>query len=262
MAQTTDERVFAAVSTLIEREPVAIPKDLKKLLIISTPRSGSKMFCDVLNRTQRIGDCREWFNPRHIAAFARITKSDQVNFHTYAEFLVERTILDTKVFAINMHVEHYSNLVKNKIDPFSIGFDQCVYLNRKNKLAQAVSLAKAWGTDQWSTQSVARSPDVKPDNIRIAQALQHLISSDETYINALKPKVDQEYNYEEFKNIDDPSPFKKVLESLGVDTSDLHFSTERQQQRDESSNRYAIQFLNYIQGKESDHISREISPNE
>ena len=84
-----------------ESAPVASVK--KGLLVLSTRRSGSSMFCDVLSRTGEIGLCEEWFNVHYIGAYLQVMGKADVNMVDYLTFVAEKTVRDTGVFAVPSH---------------------------------------------------------------------------------------------------------------------------------------------------------------
>ena len=189
---------------------------LKKLLILSTPRSGSSMFCEVLHSTGKIGECLEWLNPRYMQAYAQVKQLTQVNINEYLNYIVQRTIGDTGVFAVNVHIDQYLFLLKQSFDVMSLNFDAIVYLERKDKVAQAVSLAKASISDQWSHDTKPKDNIAGLDEVDIAGSLHQILHWQKIYRTQLKSKVKDEFYYEEFSNLNDLSPFNGVLASLGI----------------------------------------------
>ena len=133
---TTEQRLLNRFKQLNER---ADSKNVdKSILIISTPRCGSTLYCDVLSDLNMIGQCKEWFNMRYISAYATFKGISNINFQEYLHFLKLKTTNNTGVFSVNVHVEQYIDLLKHNLDIAELGFDCVVYLSRKNKIAQAV----------------------------------------------------------------------------------------------------------------------------
>ena len=250
MNRSTEEILQDLMSQLRDRQGIPATRVSKKLLVLSTPRSGSSLFCDVLSRTGLAGDCKEWFNLRYIQAYASVMNESQVDFNGYLRFVMEKTQTENGVFSVNVHVEDYVYMVKQQFDPLAIGFDVLVQVSRLNKLKQAVSLARAWRTDQWTADSrsgiAAEKVDLPP--ALVASALHHITSSEQTYADNLKQFVQAEFLYEDFLNLDRPEAFVKTLELLGISEA-ADFSTTMTVQAGEDSRLAEQNFLNYITAK-------------
>jgi len=103
--KTTDDKLLQKMVALSKRKSTDINTIKKKVLILSIPRSGSSMFCDVLNNTKQLGSCAEWFNSRYIAAYGKVTGNVNVKFNDYLNFILEKTIGDTGGGVVNAHIE-------------------------------------------------------------------------------------------------------------------------------------------------------------
>ena len=251
--KTTDEILYDIMVDLEQREATPLNQIRKKLLVLSTPRSGSTLFCEVLSATDLIGECREWLNQRYFQAYAKVTGEPQVQLSRYIDFVAAKTVGSTGIFAVNMHVEQYMFLMKQSFDALSIGFDLIVSIERRDKLAQAISLAKANATDQWSHNTKALSESSGPGSLEIAAALHHLLASNENYKRHLKEKVSHEYVYEDFVTDDDYHCYRQVLAGLGLEVEGIRFAeSSLTKQGNKDSERRKVSFLNYIQGQSED----------
>ena len=245
--KTTDELLLDIMSDLNGRKSSDTSVVNKKLLILSTPRSGSSLFCDVLTRTSEIGECKEWFNPRYIQAYAKLFNLSQVDFNEYTQFITKKTIGPSGVFAVNMHIEQILQLKQSNINPLDLGFDLIVYVSRRNKIKQAISLARASLTDQWSTGTAGREAPAEIPNSLIAQSLHHILESEQIYSTDLKQLVHEEFEYEDFQNLDTNSCYDTVLGLLGKSWSGTA-KTTLERQADESSSNAVTRFMNHITG--------------
>ena len=247
--KTTDEILFGIMAELDSRDPEPKQNLQKKIMILSTPRSGSTLFCDTLNRTELLGECREWFNLRYIGAYARIKNVTSINFQEYFDFIVSRTLRGSGTFVVNMHIDQYQSLIQQKLDPLGFSFDHVFYINRKNKLRQAVSLARAWQTDQWGADVKAmKETNEPPNNALISQALFMLLNGEQFYKENLKKLVSLEFDYEIFQDLNNQNGLPKLFDALGVNV-DTDYKTEMKQQSDASSEKSVTDFLRYIQGE-------------
>lgn len=244
---STTEELLLDLMRLLDQAPAANPAGLRnRLLIISTPRSGSTMFCDVLNRTGLIGECWEWFNFRYLEAYGKIRGLRNVDLNEYLNFIVARTIGDSGVFAVNMHVEQYVQLKEKGFDAFTLGFDHVVYLYRQDRIAQALSLARARATDVWV--SATEQKEAQIGVAEITASLHHLVASEKIYLDNLQLRVNQSYAYEQFRDMTAPTAFVEVLQALEISADKLIFDTGMKPQSSEK-NHLNQAYMDYLQGR-------------
>jgi LPS sulfotransferase NodH len=234
---------------LKKKKSIPLKKSDKKVLILSTPRSGSTFFCDVLNNSGEIGECAEWFNMRYMAAYAKMNKSTNLDFQEYYNFISEKTIGDTGIFAVNMHIEQYITMLNNKFDVLSLNFDLVVYLYRKDKLSQAVSLSIAQITDQWSSSTLA-AQDIKGKlNVNhITKALTHLVESEKIYAENLKKSTSMECCYEEFTDLNNTIHFSTLFEHLKINPTNFIAKNNSKKQSNNYSQEIRNKYLKYLTG--------------
>lgn len=247
----TDDVIFNAIKELDDLPSVAPPQDFKKLMILSTPRSGSSLFCDVLNQTGMIGRCTEWFNLRYIKAYGKLRQRQNIDFTAYIRFLVEKSVQGTGVFAVNMHIENYIRLLKSDVDPLKlVNFDHFIYIKRGDKIAQAVSLALALKTDRWSADATTQpGSDATPEFEEITKALLRLIQAEKRYRMQFRPRVAAEFQYEEFSDLDKPGSFIKLFNLLGIDLEpDQTFASNMQIMRTDKTKNLAKTYSDFIHG--------------
>lgn len=230
--KTTDEILVDIFRDLDGRADFPIDEIKKKIAIISTPRCGSSMFCDVLKNTKQCGDPKEWFNHRYFSAYGRFHKIQELNFKTYLDFILKKTTSKNGIFSVNFHVDQYQHLLTNfRIDPLKLGFDYFYYLNRRDKLAQALSLTKALITDQWTsdTKAVNDLPTAIP-RTKVLEQLLFISRSEDFYQSNLQKYVTHEYSYEDFKCPNDTNIFSQVLAECGIPNFPGKWETSMRQQ--------------------------------
>ncbi|MFT6689661.1 MAG: LPS sulfotransferase NodH [Colwellia sp.] len=253
--KTTDELLFDLMVSLKGRKSIPLKITDRKVLILSTPRSGSTLFCDVLNSTAKIGECREWFNMRYIAAFAKMNKTANINFSDYFNFISQKTIRNTGIFAVNIHIEQYIAMLNNKIDVKSLGFDFVVYLYRKDKISQSVSLAIAQISDQWSSSTNAVQDISGKINTKvISNALNHIVESEYIYNENFKSVTDIECSYEDFSDLNKTACFSNILDSLNIKIPKFRPAAPLKQQRNDFSNKVKTEYLKYLTGDYQDNF--------
>lgn len=194
----------------------------KKVAIISTPRCGSTFFCESLASTGSFGYPAEWMNPRYINAYIRTCKPKTANLAEYLRFIADRTMSPNGIFSVNFHVDQYIYWQKRGIDLLTLNFDKIYRLQRKDKLAQALSYAKAIATDQW--RSTDHPPEDRPvsriTTAMIIGALHQISVWDEFYDSHLARLVHKSYWYEDY--LADSSYFCDALRDCGIEPKGIN----------------------------------------
>lgn len=221
-------------------------RDVEKMFcILCTPRSGSTLFADTLNHTGLIGICEEWFNYDYFAAFQEVSGQNHFTLRQYIDFIKKKTVGDTGVFSIKWHIAQVKAVVEDFDLSFtSFKFDHIIYTYRKNKIAQAVSLAKAVATDQFRFDEEKKS-EAKVDLYSVADCLMRLTSQDRTFNLQLKGFVDKMYPYEQFTT--STAPYDEVLRALGK-TPPKEYKTRLKKQADEHSEWLIDCFTRFVTG--------------
>ena len=228
--QSLDQRLDELFEKLLHASETS-EQPRKKVAIISTPRCGSKFFCESLASTRSFGYPAEWMNPSYINAYIRTLKPTAPNLAEYLDFVVRRTTSTNGIFSLNFHVDQYMYWQKLGFDLFTMNFDKIYRLQRKDKLAQALSYAKATATGQW------RSSDRQIQNRSVNQvttsmiigALHKISLWDEFYDSHLARFVDKSYWYEDY--LADASKFHNVLQDCGIEYEGINFSCDVKIQR-------------------------------
>jgi len=88
--KTTDELLFDIFDKLKGKDDFPARSVRKRVAIISTPRCGSSMFCDVLRNTEYFGDPKEWINMRYVSAYAKLFDVKKIDINGYFDFLMQR----------------------------------------------------------------------------------------------------------------------------------------------------------------------------
>lgn len=215
------------------------------------PKVGLHAFLRCAEPNGGLGECREWLNLRYVEAYRNLKKLETVDICSYRDFIISRTLGDQHTFVVNMHIDQIQSLLDFKIDPFGLRFDDQIYLYRNNKVDQAVSLAKATKTDQWSadTASQAASNEL-PSFTEIAQSLHFLLRCEQIYANNLKATTKLPFSYEDFSQLDKTKAFSDLYSALGLEVQ-FNLSTEQKVQSNRNSVELAAQFLGHISEKSS-----------
>lgn len=225
----------------LDKMPSCDLEEVEKMLcIFCTPRCGSTMFAECLNSSGQIGMAEEWFNYEYFAAWGKVVGKDDFKLSEYLTYVIKKTAREG-VFSIKCHVAQASAMKKDfNFDCLSLKLDHCVYLRRRDKIAQAVSLAKAMQTNQF--RHYESGQEAKLQNYDVAYAL-YLISDHELTGEQFHPVVNKFYYYEDFSTRREN--FDEVLEALGKPLPAL-YQCDVKVQRDDASAEYARQFKEFI----------------
>jgi LPS sulfotransferase NodH len=221
----------------------------KSLVVLSTPRSGSTLFCDVLSRTGLIGLCEEWFNYEYFAAYQKVMGLEAFTFRNYFRFVINKTIGDTGVFAIKMHIPQVRAMKRDFDFVYSdMHFDHSVYLYRKDKIAQAVSLVKAVAKNQFRFDEESTEGQ-EFDMYDIANYMSNIISQDKTFNMEMADKTDARYAYEDFCQLEENRHiYDSVLKALGKTPPEEGYTTRLKKQGDADSRKWILSFHDFING--------------
>lgn len=189
----------------------------RKVAIISVPRSGSSLFCSLLQETNKVGYPLEWICKGFMEGYARHLEVGNFEVASYLDFIAKKTTTDNGVFSVHFHVDQYIELLDSGYDIFSLGFDKIYYVYRKEKIDQAYSYAKALITNQWASHlEVVTKIDQKISISQVLSALVTISKSEEFYDKNLKDRVDREYCYEDFSFLETTTAYGEVLNDLEI----------------------------------------------
>jgi LPS sulfotransferase NodH len=215
VAKSSEEIKRALLSNLKEAPSGVETK--KVVAIISTPRCGSTYLCEVLKNTGKFGMPEEWINPRMLYEYMRLFGLKEINFQEYIEFLKAKTTTPNGVFSINFHIDQYISLRKNNVEMLRLEPDHTFYLYREDKLAQAISFAKAKITDQWNSHQRAKAPATldQLSCANIYRSLAKLADMEDFYRANIQHLVTCEYSYEQI--CQGEKSFREILDLCQIE---------------------------------------------
>lgn len=224
------ERVF---EDLLSRPESNIDSG-KCLIIFSTPRVGSTLFCQILQNCGSIGYPEEWFNDLYLQAYCNAVGKPWVDFWKYLDFIKRRTSSEQGWFSVKVHINQWLWLKSKEISVENIPMSASCWLYRKDKIAQAYSFLKAEYTDQWRSEYDALRP-FYPNRVTPAQVLYkaaELAEMEMIYEKKIKAYVDHDFAYEEFSDFRRSRAFGDLLRTLGLDSgrkiTDVKVNLKRQ----------------------------------
>ncbi|MGE4298159.1 MAG: Stf0 family sulfotransferase [Desulfovibrionaceae bacterium] len=217
-------------------------------ILCATPRCGSTLLCDLLAGCGRMGVPHEYLHAeRHVPALASrlgLISNKGVELDQYITAIKRIRTTPNGVFGCKFHFNHFHSLCR-KTD-LNRHFPDAVFLyaTRHDKLAQAVSLAIAQQTRQWtSLHEELRKPTYNAD--AIAKALNTVVQMELAWqtcfaLHGLSPLT---VAYEDLL-ADADGVCRQVLREVGVD-SDHTFTLANAtigRQRTEANQEWAARF--------------------
>lgn len=127
-------------------------KPRMRYLVLSQPRTGGTFLCEALQRSGAAGLPFEYLNPAAMVAFAkRLGATSGMSFPRLIAELEGRRTGANGVFGLHLHFEQLSKPLKTPEAAYRWmqRFDRIVFLYRRDKLAQAVSLYKSVQSTVW-----------------------------------------------------------------------------------------------------------------
>lgn len=115
-------------------------------LIASTQRSGSYFLSHLLHSSGQMGAPLEYLHPEHAEAWQSQLGAD--DFPTMIHKLFERRTSPNGWFGIKAHWDHFEFGRQSGLDEL-IRFERFIRIERRDRIAQAVSLALARQTKAW-----------------------------------------------------------------------------------------------------------------
>ena len=213
-----DEEQFRSMSD--ERFDFRHPTPLRKAYIIaSSARSGSTFLARSLAQTGLLGAPSEALNSKTNDVQTFMTRFKVYSHAEYIAKLLAHRTSRNGVFGIKAHFHQFEAFLKKypglleALAPLSY-----IYIERRDKVAQAVSMARALQTSQWSSQWRGISnPVLNYDREMIAKAMNEVELQSARWLQWFDlHKIEPiRVIYEEL--IDDPhTTVRAIVEQLGV----------------------------------------------
>lgn len=159
-------------------------------LICATPRTGTNLLCEALAKTEHAGRPDEYFGHMHVPRWTEIWKTEGIA--EYLSHLKKYTRSENGIWGIKVMMQYFDeiyellseitqdkNVNRYEILEETLGELKYVWVTREDKVAQAVSLHKAYQNFVWS---VERGEDF-PDEYELAFDFQEI---DRIYSEILK----------------------------------------------------------------------------
>ncbi|MEX2201285.1 MAG: Stf0 family sulfotransferase [Dongiaceae bacterium] len=220
-----------------------------RYLVLSQPRTGGTFLCEALERSGAAGVPAEYLNPAaRMALSRRFGAVRGMSLPRLMEELHRRRTTSNGVFGLHLHLEQLRKPLQTeqRIVEWLGTFDRIIFLYRRDKLAQAVSLDRALQTSRWF-QSAGTESSSAPVEMRPAGLAGHIMRLFEQeavlreHVHAIGRPV-LELDYESLDN-DFMAVWPKVTAFLGILPVPADaVLPELQRMRDAASEKIAEQF--------------------
>ncbi len=235
----------------------------RSLLIATTPRSGSWLLSDYLSATGVVGVPREYFHINYVATVSKEFGLETTGItEAYISEVVRREATDEGVFSAKLHWLQINQLV-TALRGFDSQFaglptpeliaswlpsPAYVYLTRRDKARQAISMFRAMRTEQWwepapsDGEDTASPVDVIPDYLSIRWFEDHLHSEEAEWLRyfdtfGLDPII---VCYEDFV-LDPPGMMRSLLDALGMEHVEVPAAPGRTKRQSDTSTEQALE---------------------
>jgi len=241
-------RAFMAEDKDLPSVPVRM-----RYLILSQPRTGGTLLSAALERCGHAGVPFEYLNPACMTAlFKRLgTPNKATSLHNVIAELEDRRTTANGVFGLHLHLEQLSKVLKTSETALRWinRFDHIIFLYRRDKLAQAISLYRSVQSTVWF-ESTTEDGDRLPrewllDPWMIARHVANLGGQEGMIRTALatlrRPVIEISY---EMLDQEFAATWKRVLEFLGLpETPAEQVYPDLRRMRDDASEKLAERFM-------------------
>jgi len=228
-------------------------------IIVAQARTGSTMLADRL-RLAGLGTPYEYLHPQMMnLLWHRLgPKSARIDLQEYMDIVrLNRTTTDG-VFGIKcLYTQLLRQLGKpTAIREFILSFDRILLLNRRNKLAQAISAVRAEQTGRWTSQLASTDgAQATYDPLAVSERIHRFIAQDRELaaMKLAEARTVLRFTYEELTN--SPNQIWANIERfLGANPGSLSVATAvLQRQRDTLSKNWEQQYLAFLKDGHNMH---------
>ncbi|MCG8414040.1 MAG: Stf0 family sulfotransferase [Pseudomonadales bacterium] len=158
----------------------------QRYCILSSPRSGSTLLSRMLFDTGAAGDPLEYLNPPLLLIERERSGRPNLDWGAFLNSMEARRTSPNGVFGMKLHYHQLiaaagtANTDQN-VTRFLELFDQFIWIRRRDRLRQAISLAIALKSQKWSVEDTDKSIDLVAADIsdhEIVTALNTVVADD------------------------------------------------------------------------------------
>lgn len=220
----------------------------KGTITLSEGRSGSSWLGELCNSTGVLGQSSEWIDAQHVGV-----SPSSVSGEDYLKAVVDAGSTGNGFFALKLFPRHVHwfqmNYGFDLIDHLkSIHDVQLVVFERKDRVKQAISFARALQTKAWSSSQEKKRSEVYDFDL-ICRCYFMVSRSYEFWQNYLMIKQSPHLHFLYEDLIGTPGDFVQAVAHHAGVSEPLEYSTDRRIQRDGTSDEWKARFLEEAQSK-------------
>ncbi len=241
-----------------------------RYLICSTQRTGSTLLSDMLENTGVAGCPLEYFNDVYIQVHCRDKGIRQLNRQDYVNEIERRRTSPNGVFGVKAHLQQlrlwFKGAPPGALPAFLRSFDGLVFIRRRDKLGQAVSLYRALLSGRWTSQHAALAASEEPppafDAMAITASLHEVLESENAWqkVFAALSLNPHEVFYEDLA-ADPPAILEGVFAALGIAERPANWpSPALRKQSDGRSHELREKYLHFLKTSGDTSLGGENRP--
>ena len=201
-----DQKVIHYLNEFATRSTLNTSKPIRKVLIITTPRTGSTWFImELYSRGVCYPD--EWYNHRKAKTIVDTYKIQSIE--DYESFVMRRAS-NNNIFIAKIHAYQLQRCRDNGFDPLK-GSELIYYLDRRDLAEQAVSYAKSQDADRWDS-----FPLNSPISIRRIKTAMDDLSQFKKDLESQNIQYNRTFYYEDMVQDGVEKYAKMICDDLGV----------------------------------------------
>jgi LPS sulfotransferase NodH len=239
----------------VERDTSIEADPRKRYAILSVPRSGSTLLARGMEATGLLGVPLEYFNQNAIDAWQYLTANQYEGFEKYLSAIEKRRTTPNGWFGLKVHYRHFdhhfADLAFAEAVNFVRGQDRCIFITRRDHVAQAVSYFRARTTGMWSSEhkdfiNPNSVPPITFDSEKLMSCLQEIIYGEKQWRLVLKEVKNNflEIVFEDFIH-DYSGTMEKVFQFLELVDIDIP-AQQLQPNKNELLDTVEIQFREFL----------------
>jgi LPS sulfotransferase NodH len=232
-----------------------------RYLICSSERSGSSLLADMLVSTGVAGVPMEYFNKLYMEPIVQPDLPPQAELGRYLAHLEQRRTTANGIFGIKAHLVQLQRVVgpmqESNFQNFLRGFDRLIYIERRNRLKQAVSLYRARATGLWSSKHEQYLPDARRElafRPHLMAALLHDVILEHHNWQSIFKALGLSYLHVAYEDVaaNPQAEIPKILEYIGASSAQAHpVMPSLKKQYDNVNAGLEAKFMAHIQGQAS-----------
>jgi LPS sulfotransferase NodH len=220
----------------------------RRYVICSTPRTGSGLLSGGLTTTGVAGMPTEYLNGWLLKAYLRRSGAGSFSSSEYWRFMEARYTTPNGVFGTKLHYDQLVAVYRTtpRQVAFLRHFNDIIHISRRNKVAQAVSWAKALQTDSY-TSEISPLRSAHYDAPLIARRLAAALTGEQSWerLFRLARRAPHRVFYEDLAG-DFDGTVRRILQVMGLSAPEVELHPRLDRQGDGLNEEWIARFARDI----------------